>query len=207
MVGEILAHIDYLDEAIGRISAEVGRVINPFSEKVALLDTIPGVDRRTAECLIAEIGPDMGRFPTHRHLASWAGLCPGNNESAGKHHSGKTRKGSKWLRPASRSTGRPSEPLQPPKGYQVTLKGVATKGEYNDVSRVAVIGDCWWLDDTRDGLGAGLDRIEEFRRRFSERLGLSLKLEDLLTLPVRRGLRGIRLWHHSCLTWLCGYSP
>jgi transposase len=98
MVGEILAHIDYLDEAIERLSAEVERVIAPFSEKVDLLDTIPGIDKRTAEVLIAEIGPDMARFPTHRHLASWAGICPGNNESAGKHFSGKTRKGSRWLR-------------------------------------------------------------------------------------------------------------
>jgi transposase len=100
MVGEILAHIDYLDEAIERLSAEVERVVAPFSEKIKLLDTIPGVDRRTAEVLIAEIGPDMTRFPTHRHLASWAGMCPGNNESAGKHFSGKTRKGPKWLRTA-----------------------------------------------------------------------------------------------------------
>ena len=65
---------------------------------MALLDTIPGVDKRTAELLIAEIGADMSVFPTHRHLASWAGICPGQNESAGKQRSGKTRKGSKWLR-------------------------------------------------------------------------------------------------------------
>jgi transposase len=63
-----------------------------------LLDTIPGVDKRTAELLLAEIGPEMSQFPTHRHLASWAGMCPGQNESAGKRRSGKTRKGSKWLR-------------------------------------------------------------------------------------------------------------
>jgi hypothetical protein len=60
----------------------------------------PGVDRRTAEVIVAEIGTDMTRFATAGHLASWAGLCPGNNESAGKHYSGKTRKGSKWLRAA-----------------------------------------------------------------------------------------------------------
>ena len=72
MVGKILAHIDYLDESIGDLSEEIERVIAPFAEKVELLDTIPGVDRRTAETLIAEIGTDMGQFPTHRHLASWA---------------------------------------------------------------------------------------------------------------------------------------
>src|SRR5829696_2617894 len=100
MVGKILAHVDYLDESIGELSAEVERVIAPFSEKVELLDTIPGIDRRMAETLIAEIGVDMSQFPTHRHLASWAGMCPGNDESAGKRRSGKTRKGSKWLRSA-----------------------------------------------------------------------------------------------------------
>src|SRR5215207_5429804 len=98
MVGKILAHVDYLDESIGELSAEIERVIARFSEQVELLDTIPGVDRRTAETLIAEIGVDMSQFPTHRHLASWAGMCPGNEESAGKRRSGKTRKGSKWLR-------------------------------------------------------------------------------------------------------------
>ncbi|MPZ92865.1 MAG: transposase [Actinobacteria bacterium] len=100
MVGEIVAKIDYLDEIVERFSAEIERVIAPFSHQLELLDTIPGVDKRTAEVLIAEIGPDMSQFPTHRHLASWAGMCPGNNESAGKHRSGKTRKGSKWLRSA-----------------------------------------------------------------------------------------------------------
>ena len=101
MVSKILAHIDYLDESIAELSVEVERVnFAPFSDEVELLDTIPGVDRRTAETLIAEIGVDMSRFPTHGHLASWAGMCPGNDESAGKHRSGKTRKGSKWLRSA-----------------------------------------------------------------------------------------------------------
>jgi transposase len=98
MVGEILAHIDYLEESIGRLSKEIDRVIAPFAKKVELLDSIPGIDRRAAEVLIAEIGPDMSRFPTAGHLASWAGLCPVNDESAGKRRSGKTRKGSKWLR-------------------------------------------------------------------------------------------------------------
>jgi transposase len=100
MVGRILSHIDYLDESIGELSSEIERVIAPFSEEVELLESIPGVDHRTAEVLIAEIGVDMSRFPTHAHLASWAGMCAGNDESAGKRRSGKTRKGSKWLRGA-----------------------------------------------------------------------------------------------------------
>ncbi len=98
ILGELLGHIDYLDEAIARLSAEVERRISPFSQEVALLDTVVGVDKRAAEVILAEIGRDMSRFPTDHHLASWAGLCPGNNESAGKHFSGRTRKGSKWLR-------------------------------------------------------------------------------------------------------------
>jgi transposase len=106
MVGKILAHIDYLDESIGDLSVEIERVIAPFSDKVELLDTIPGLNRRTAETLIAEIGVDMSQFPTHRHLASWAGMCPGNEESAGKRRSGKTRKGSKWLRSALTESAR-----------------------------------------------------------------------------------------------------
>jgi transposase len=100
LVGEMLARIDQMDETISRLSAEVARVVAPFSPLLALLMTIPGVSRRTAEVILAEIGPDMGRFPTAAHLASWAGVCPGNNESAGKHGSGRTRKGSKWLRVA-----------------------------------------------------------------------------------------------------------
>jgi transposase len=98
IVGEMLAHIDYLDESIDRLSARIAKVSAPFEWAIQLLDTIPGVNRVGAEIIIAEIGVDMSRFPTAGHLASWAALCPGNNESAGKHHSGRTRKGTKWLR-------------------------------------------------------------------------------------------------------------
>ena len=98
MLGQILAHLDFLDEAIEQLSKEVEAQIAPFFQEIALLDTIPGVNQKVAEAIIAEIGIDMSRFPSERHLASWAGLCPGNNESAGKHKSGKTRKGDRWLR-------------------------------------------------------------------------------------------------------------
>jgi transposase len=72
MVRNILAHVDYLDESIARFGAEIERVIAPFSEEMTLLETIPGVNRRSAETLIAEIGVDMSRFPSSGHLASWA---------------------------------------------------------------------------------------------------------------------------------------
>ena len=98
LLGQILSHLGFLDEAIEQMSKEVENRIAPFSKPIDLLKTIPGVDQKTAELIVAEIGIDMSRFPTHRHLASWAGLCPGNNESAGKRKSGKIRKGDRWLK-------------------------------------------------------------------------------------------------------------
>ena len=74
--------------------------MRPFQEKLDRLDSIPGIDRRNAEVLLAELGTDMRRFPTSGHLASWARLCPGSNESAGKRKSGKTGHGNPWLRTA-----------------------------------------------------------------------------------------------------------
>lgn len=98
LLTEHLSHLDYLDEAIDRVSQAIEEHLADEQEAIALLDTIPGVSQRTAEILIAEIGTDMSRFPSAKHLASWAGMCPGHHESAGKRLSGKTRKGSRWLR-------------------------------------------------------------------------------------------------------------
>jgi transposase len=92
-----LDHIDHLDAAIAALEARVDELMAPFAEARERLMTIPGVGKRAAEVIIAEIGVDMTRFPTAAHLASWAGMCPGNNESAGKHLSGRTRKGDPWL--------------------------------------------------------------------------------------------------------------
>jgi transposase len=95
-----LEHIDHLTGMIERLDTQIEQMASPFGEQVRQLCTIPGIAERTAQVLIGEIGVDMSRFPTADHLASWAGLCPGNNESAGKHRSAKTRKGNRELREA-----------------------------------------------------------------------------------------------------------
>ena len=96
-IGAILAHLDFLDEQISNLTEAIGEQIAPFEKAVELLCTIHGVQRRTAEVIIAEIGVDTSVFPTAKQLASWAGQCPGNDQSAGKRRSGQSRKGSKWL--------------------------------------------------------------------------------------------------------------
>jgi transposase len=98
LVAQQLAHVDFLDEAIAQLSGEIAERLRPFEEAVARLDAIPGVGRVTAETLVAEVGTDMTRFPSEAHLASWAGMCPGNHESAGKRLSGRTRKGNQAVR-------------------------------------------------------------------------------------------------------------
>jgi len=100
LVAQQLGHIDYLDEVIARLSAEIAERLRPFEDALIRLDTINGVGRMTAEVIVAELGTDMSRFPSDRHAASWAALCPGNHESAGKRQSGKTRKGNRYLRTA-----------------------------------------------------------------------------------------------------------
>ncbi len=98
LVSEMLTHIDFLEESIARLDTAIARETKPYARAIELLDTIPGVNQRGAEIILAEIGADMSRFPTAGHLASWAGMCPGNNESAGKHKTGTIRHGSPWLK-------------------------------------------------------------------------------------------------------------
>lgn len=95
---EILTRLDDFDATIDRLDSRVDELMAPYADQRDRLVTIPGVGKRAAEVMIAEIGVDMTRFPTSAHLASWAGMCPGNRESAGKQTSGRTRQANPWLR-------------------------------------------------------------------------------------------------------------
>ena len=98
LLQQILAKIDYLDDALERLTAEIDRRVAPFGPMLTALDTIPGIDRIGAISLLAETGGDMQHFPSAAHLCSWAAMCPGHDESAGKRRTGKTRKANRYLR-------------------------------------------------------------------------------------------------------------
>jgi transposase len=98
LISQILAHADFLEQAIAQVQAEIERRLPAYTEAVALLHTIPGVRAVAAAAILAEIGPDLSRFPTAGHLASWAGLCPSNKQSAGKRPKGPINRGNLWLR-------------------------------------------------------------------------------------------------------------
>ena len=98
LLGQIFEHINYLEHSIQRLQAEIEQRLCPFEEAMQLLLSIPGIQEIAAAAILAEIGVDMSRFPSARHLASWAGVCPGNKQSGGKRLSGKTTKGNVRLR-------------------------------------------------------------------------------------------------------------
>jgi transposase len=125
LVEQILAKIDFLDETLDRLTAELDERLAPFAPMLANLDTIPGVNRATAVSIIAETGGDMARFPTAGHLCSWGGMCPGHDESAGKRRSGKTRTANRYLRAAL---------IQSALGASHT-KGTALQARYHRVKR------------------------------------------------------------------------
>ncbi len=98
LLSHCLKQIEFYEEEIPEFDRRIEEKTRPFAAELSRLDSIPGVNHRAAECILAEIGADMSRFPDDRHLSSWAGMCPGNNESAGKQKSGRTRDGNKWLK-------------------------------------------------------------------------------------------------------------
>lgn len=100
MAAQILGIIDALEATLEDVSAQIEVLMRPLEPVVIQLKAVPGLERKVIEDILAEITDNMGYFPSARHLASWAAICPGNNESAGKQKSGKTRHGNKWLRAA-----------------------------------------------------------------------------------------------------------
>lgn len=98
LLKQLLMQVEFVNARISECDKRVEEVCRPFDATIKRLERLPGVARRAAEQTLAELGTDMSRFPTHQHASSWVGICPGNNESAGKHKSGKTRKGNRWLR-------------------------------------------------------------------------------------------------------------
>ena len=98
LIAQILEHLDVLDENIAECDGKVEEMCRPFREQMKLLDTVPGIGEKAAQDILAEVGVEMSSFPDHKHFCSWAALCPGNHESAGKRKSGRTRKGNRWLR-------------------------------------------------------------------------------------------------------------
>jgi transposase len=125
LVEQILAKIDFLDETLERLNAEIDARLVPFEPMLARLDTIPGVNRTVAMSIVAETGGDMTRFPTASHLCSWAAVCPGQNESAGKRRSGKTRQGNRYRR---------GQLIQGALGA-IHSKGTALQARYHRVKR------------------------------------------------------------------------
>lgn len=98
LLQHLLAHIDFLEQSLAELEAEIERCLVPFGQAVALAQTLPGIAETAATAIIAELGTDMTRFASDKHLASWAGVCPGNKQSGGKRLSGKTTKGNPYLR-------------------------------------------------------------------------------------------------------------
>lgn len=100
LLREQLDKVAELDQAIGRLDSKIAELRIPFAKALAILDSIPGVNARIAQIIVAEAGLDMTRFKTASNLASWAGMCPGNRQSAGKSQGSLARKGNGWLRRA-----------------------------------------------------------------------------------------------------------
>lgn len=191
LLGRILDHIEYLEAQNDAISEEVARLCEPFHEAVELLRTIPGVGTATAQAIVAEVGLDMSRFPSDHHLASWAGVCPGNHETAGKRRSGRTRKGNRWLRgplaeaawAASRTKGA---------AYQALFRRLAfARGKGTKKARVAVshaiLIAVWHILKNMTPYreltplqctGSDPDRVRQDLVKRLERLGFTVTLEQ-----------------------------
>lgn len=183
VVGEILAHLDYIEESLERLQAGIDELMVPFADARDRLCTIPGVDTILAEAIIAEIGVDMSVFPTAAHLASWGGMCPGQHESAGKQRHGTARHGDSWLQRnlavAAMAAARTKDTyLAAQYGRLVPRRG--KKRARKAVGHSILIG-CWHIlhDDNTIWADLGADYFD--RRQHPDRLA-HRKLNELRSL-------------------------
>jgi transposase len=187
LLDRMLAHVEQLEADVDEVSARIEAAIAPFAAKVELLDTIPGVGVRSAQIILAEMGPDMAQFPSRPQLASWAGVCPGQRESAGKSKSAKTRKGSRALRDAliesARAAARTRDTYLAERYRQVARR----RGDKKAIVAVAheILDAVWYLlSHDQPYLDPGptflRERVEEDTRRRAirqlERLGHEVTL-------------------------------
>lgn len=181
MLAQHLVHIDFLDAQIDQVGAEIAERMDPFARQLEILDSIPGIAQSGAEILLAEVGIDMTRFPTADHLASWAGLCPGSHESAGKRTSGRTRKGSPWLKSmlveAAVAAGRTN-------GTQIAARFnriAARRGRKRAAVAVAhhILVVAYHLLQTNEFYDEALVRVDAARQRTQEERRLITRLERL----------------------------
>ena len=190
LIAEQLAHLDAIEASIERLTTEISARLTADAQALERLDTIPGVGQRVAETVVAEIGTDLTRFPSAAHLVSWAGLCPGNNESAGKRRSGKTRKGNPSLRrtliEAAQAAGRTKETYLGAQYRRLAARRGSKKAAVAVAHSILVIIYCMLRDGTPyQDLGADyfLDRdrqgVKRRAIRHLETLGFQVTLQPL----------------------------
>lgn len=177
-----LDHVDQIDAHIATIDARIEHVTGPFARQLAHLMTVPGIAEVAARVVIAEVGVDMSVFPTAGHLASWAGLCPGNNESAGKHRSGRTTHGNPWLaeilvQAAWTATRQPDSWLRA--RYYRLVKRVGRKRAIIAIAHSMLIAIWWMLSEDCDYQDLGADFYDRFNNAEAETRRLVRRLEHL----------------------------
>jgi transposase len=178
LLKENLAHIAELEASIERLSTELATRLAPQQELVKRLDTIPGVGQRTAEIIVVELGTNAAQFPSPKHAASWAGLSPGNNESAGKKKSGRTRHGNPYVKTAlveaAKSASRTKGTALAALYQRVAVRRGRKRATVAVAHQIAVIAYCLIRDGTsyeeREHLGRELAQAERRERRLINEL-------------------------------------